>query len=90
MKSNLLYIGNKLSKHGYTVTSIETLGVLLEKEGYHLYYASSKKNKVIRLLDMIYATIKYRNRVDYVLIDTYSTKNFWKSIVQGFKFEVFA
>ena len=77
MKSNLLYIGNKLSKHGYTVTSIETLGVLLEKEGYHLYYASSKKNKAIRLLDMLYATIKYRNRVDYVLIETYSTKNFW-------------
>lgn len=77
MKSNLLYIGNKLSKHGYTVTSIETLGVLLEKEGYQLVYASSKKSKTIRMFDMIWATIKYRNKVDYVLIDTYSTKNFW-------------
>ncbi len=77
MKSNLLYIGNKLSKHGLTVTSIETLGVLLEKEGYRLFYASSKKMKVVRLLDMLYATIKYRKQVDYVLIDTYSTKNFW-------------
>jgi glycosyltransferase involved in cell wall biosynthesis len=77
MKNNLLYIGNKLSKHGYTVTSIETLGVLLEKEGYQLVYASSKKNKAIRLFDMLWATIKHRNKVDYVLIDTYSTKNFW-------------
>lgn len=77
MKRNLLYIGNKLSKHGLTVTSIETLGVLLEKEGYQIVYASSKKNKVIRLLDMLYKTIKYKNQVDYVLIDTYSTSNFW-------------
>ncbi|WP_309640350.1 glycosyltransferase family 4 protein [Flavobacterium sp.] len=77
MKSNLLYIGNKLSKHGLTVTSIETLGALLDKEGYNLIYASSKKYKMPRLLDMLYATVRHRKQIDYVLIDTYSTKNFW-------------
>lgn len=77
MKSNLLYIGNKLSKHGMTATSIETLGVFLEEEGYNLIYASSKIYKLPRLLDMLYTTIKYRKKVDIVIIDTYSTKNFW-------------
>ena len=77
MKSNILYIGNKLSTKGRTVTSIETLGLLLEKEGCTLYYASSKENKILRLIEMLFKTFQYRNKVDYVLIDTYSTLNFW-------------
>ncbi|WP_445454377.1 glycosyltransferase family 4 protein [Flavobacterium sp. 25HG05S-40] len=74
---HLLYIGNKLSNHGYTSTSIETLGTFLESEGFNVYYASSKKNKAIRMFEMIIKTFKYAKKVDYVLIDTYSTKNFW-------------
>jgi L-malate glycosyltransferase len=77
MKKNLLYIGNKLSDHGMTVTSIETLGILLENEGYTIVYASSKKNKILRMLDMIFKTISNSRKVDFVLIDTYSTSNFW-------------
>ena len=78
---NLLYIGNKLSEHGYTSTSIETLGVFLEGEGFQVYYASSKKNKILRMLEMIIKTFKYSRKVDYVLIDTYSTKNFWYAFI---------
>src|SRR6218665_455703 len=74
---NLLYIGNKLSNHGITVTSIEKLGLLLEGEGYHLRYASSQKNKLLRLAEMIFKTLQYARKTDYVLIDTYSTYNFW-------------
>lgn len=74
---NLLYVGNKLSKDGNTATAIEVLGPLLEKGGCKVTYASSKKNMFLRFLDMIYATIKSRNTADYVLIDTYSTLNFW-------------
>lgn len=81
MKNRLLYIGNKLSGHNSTVTSIETLGILLEKEGYELIYASSKNNKVLRLSEMIFKTIQHRNRIDYVLIDTYSTYNFWYAFI---------
>jgi glycosyltransferase involved in cell wall biosynthesis len=81
MKKSLLYIGNKLSGHNSTVTSIETLGLLLEKEGYNVYYASSKKNKILRLSEMIFRTIQYRNKVEYVLIDTYSTYNFWYAFI---------
>ena len=77
----LLYIGNKLNKHGYTSTSIDTLGVFLEREGFKIYYASSKKSKFLRIIDMIGKTIKYRNKIDFVLIDTYSTFNFWYTVV---------
>lgn len=81
MKKSLLYIGNKLSGHNATVTSIETLGLLLEKEGYEVFYASSMKNKILRLSEMILRTIQYRNKVEYVLIDTYSTYNFWYAFI---------
>lgn len=74
---NLLYIGNKLSNKGKTVTSIETLGKLLEIEGFAINTASSKKNKVLRLLDMLLSVLKHRKQTDYVLIDTYSTSNFY-------------
>lgn len=81
MMKNLLYIGNKLSKHGNTSTSIETLGRLLELESFKVFYASSKKNKAARLLDMIFSTIWYSKKVDYVLIDTYSTQNFYYALI---------
>lgn len=73
----LLYIGNRLSKHGFTPTTIETLGLSFEQEGYKLYYASSKKSKGIRFVDMLLKTFQFRNKADYVIIDTYSTSNFW-------------
>jgi len=77
MKKKILYIGNNLSIHGNTSTSIETLGSFLEQEGYTIYYSSSKKRQVLRMLDMIFSTIKYARKIDFVLIDTYSTRNFW-------------
>jgi glycosyltransferase involved in cell wall biosynthesis len=73
----ILYIGNKLMKHGLSATSIETLGPLLEKEGYDVSYSSDKKNQFLRLLDMLWAVFKNRNKVQNVLIDTYSKKSFY-------------
>jgi glycosyltransferase involved in cell wall biosynthesis len=72
----LLYIGNKLSEYGVNQTTIETLGPLLEKEGYKLIYASSKKNQLLRILDMLWTICSNRDS-DYVIIDTYSTSSFW-------------
>lgn len=73
----LLYIGNKLSKHGYTPTTVETLGALFETEGYRLLYASDKHNQLLRFLDMCWAVLKNVSKIDYVIIDTYSTSSFW-------------
>lgn len=74
---NLLYVGNKLSSHGFSVTTIETLGPLLEKEGFQVFYASTKKNKFFRMAEMLWKVLKLRKKIDCVLIDTYSTSNFW-------------
>lgn len=81
MKKKILYIGNNLSVHGNTTTSIETLGAFLEQEGYTIYYSSSKKNQVLRMIAMVFATIKSATKIDFVLIDTYSTRNFWFAFV---------
>jgi len=77
----VLCIGNNLVKHGNTATSLVVLGELLEREGYTIIYASSQKNKLLRMLDMVFKTIRYARKVDYVLIDTYSTVNFWYALV---------
>ena len=77
---NLLYIGNKLYKHGFNKTSIETLGVFLAHEDYNIKYTSDKKNQILRFLDMIFSTLLYAKKVDYVLIDTYSTSSFWYAL----------
>lgn len=77
MKKNLLYIGNKLHNHGFNKTSIETLGVFLADEGFSVTYTSDKKNQIIRLLDMMLTTFLKAKKVDYILIDTYSTSSFW-------------
>ena len=79
--NSLLYIGNKLSKHGFTKTTIETLGGFFSEEGYKIKYASDKKNQILRFCDMATAVVKNRNKVDYVLIDTYSTSSFYYTLV---------
>ncbi|WP_299251693.1 glycosyltransferase family 4 protein [uncultured Lacinutrix sp.] len=73
----ILYIGNKLSSKGKTATTIDTLSSVLATEGYCVKSVSSKKNKFLRLLDMLLSIIKNKTWADYVLIDTYSTQNFY-------------
>lgn len=80
---NILYIGNKLASKGRTVTTIDVLGPLLQTEGFQLRYASSVRNVSARLLHMMRATFLSRNWAHYVLIDTYSTRNFWYAITVG-------
>jgi len=79
-KRSLLYIGNKLSKKGATASSIDTLSLLLEEEGFKVYIASSVKNKVVRFLDMLCSTFLKARKVSFVLIDTYSTQNFYYAV----------
>lgn len=74
----LIYIGNKQGvKKEANLSSIDVLGNLLAETGYSVYSASSKRSIVIRLLDMLWVCIKYSRKADYVLIDVYSTLNFY-------------
>ncbi|WP_299116156.1 glycosyltransferase family 4 protein [uncultured Winogradskyella sp.] len=77
---NVLYIGNVLSNKGKTVTSIEVLGNFLSGL-YHVKTASNKSNKILRLLDMTMLVLNNKNKTDYVLIDTYSTANFYYALI---------
>lgn len=72
----ILYLGNKLSDHGYTPTGVEYLGSVLEGGGYEMMYASDKKNVLVRMFDMILTILRNRS-VDLILIDTYSSKAFY-------------
>ena len=78
---HLLYIGNKLSKHGLNKTTVETLGESLREEGYSVHSTSDKRNFFLRILDMVFTVIQYSKKTDYILIDTYSTKAFWYAFV---------
>nr|WP_321228490.1 glycosyltransferase family 4 protein [uncultured Psychroserpens sp.] len=78
---NVLYIGNKLQNKSSNLSSIHTLGLLLEDEGFTMYYASSKSNKILRLLDMMFTFFRRVYKVDIVLIDTYSTHNFYYALI---------
>ena len=74
----LIYIGNKFGvRKGANVSSIDTLGRLFVESGFKVYSASAKKNILLRLIDMLWTCFKYRKQADYVLIDTYSTRNFY-------------
>jgi len=77
----ILYIGNNLNKKTSNLSGIQILGPLLENEGFVMHYASSRANKVLRLLDMVIAVLKLSKKLDMVLIDTYSTQNFYYALV---------
>ena len=76
----ILYLGNKLAKHGKTPTGIDFMVPRLRGLSYEVKAVSSKKNKLLRLLEMWTTIIKERYSIDYILIDTYSTLNFWYAV----------
>jgi len=60
---------------------MSVLGDFLNKENYDVTYASSFNNKLLRILDMIKACLSQAKSVDLVLIDTYSTQNFYYAFI---------
>jgi len=72
--TKIIYLGNQLSKHGFTPTSVETLGERL-KESFEVVQASSMKNQLLRLVHMWWKVVRHR-KASYLLVDTYSTSAF--------------
>ena len=90
----ILYIGNNLVKKTNYATSMDILSSLLKLEGFTVYKSSSKSNKMLRLLEMCFNIISFRTKFDYVLIDTYSTSNFYYALLTSqlcrlFRFKIF-
>ena len=80
-RKNILYIGNNLTGKTKYNSTIIVLSSLLTSEGFLVTISSDKINKVLRLMDMCISLVKNRNRVDYVLIDTFSTINFYYAFI---------
>ncbi|MEP2934965.1 MAG: glycosyltransferase family 4 protein [Gilvibacter sp.] len=83
MRKSLLYIGNDLRRDTSNPTYMAGLSVALRDAGYFVKTASSKSNKILRLWDMCSTVYKLRRKVDFVLIDTYSTQNFYYAYCVG-------
>ncbi len=77
----ILYIGNNLTKKTNYTSSLELLNICLLKEGYNTYVSSDKLNKFFRVLDMSMSIVKHRKNIDYILIDTFSTSNYYYALI---------
>ncbi len=77
----ILYIGNNLTKKTKYSTTMDLLANKFVKEGYNVIKTSNKLNKIYRLIDMCITLIKNRKRIDFILIDTFSTSNFYYALV---------
>ncbi|WP_432410005.1 glycosyltransferase family 4 protein [Rasiella sp. SM2506] len=76
-KKKLLYVGNKLKLKGHTATAIDVLAPKFVEEGFEVVSVSDKQIKAQRMLDMLHTVWKHRKTTSLVLIDTYSTLNFY-------------
>ena len=54
----------------------QLLAVNLQNEGYRVVIASDKKIKLLRLLDTLLTIIRYRNLLDFIIIQVYSGLGF--------------
>jgi len=77
----ILYIGNNLTKKTKYNSTLMVLSCLLRQEGFSLIVSSDKTNKFFRLIDMCFSLLKNSKKTDYVLIDTFSTINFYYALI---------
>ncbi|MDO3695139.1 glycosyltransferase family 4 protein [Wenyingzhuangia sp. chi5] len=77
----ILYIGNDLSDQSKYHSAYATLKQNLIDEGFDVICSSSKKNQIFRLLDMIITVMIQAKKVDYILIDVFSTSAFYYAFV---------
>src|SRR5690606_7309086 len=83
MGETLLYIGNKLSSSKINPTTHSMLEEGLNGEGYRVISASAYKNKFLRLAHMKLAFFRNYRQAGHILIDVYSTQNFWYAVLLG-------
>jgi glycosyltransferase involved in cell wall biosynthesis len=81
LNKRILYIGNNLTNNTKYPTTMDTLSRLLISENYTVIKSSNKMNKLFRLLDMCLSVYRNRNKIDYLLIDTFSTTNFYYALI---------
>lgn len=77
----LCVIGNLIGRNsGYITTQGLVLADLLSKEGHRVVSASSKINRVFRLIEIAATIILNRNVIDVLILEVYSGLNFFMSV----------
>ena len=74
----ILYIGNNLINKN--PTTLIQLSYILKSLDYKVCVYSGKQHKLIRMLHMCFGVMKHRN-ANYLLVDTYSTNNFYFALI---------
>ena len=69
MKS-ILFIGSFLSSSTGTISAVERLGYIWQNNKFKIKYSSSKKNKIFRLINIIYDVFNFKG--DLIHIDVFS------------------
>lgn len=78
----ILYIGNHLSRNGGYPSVAESLTPHLLPE-VQLHLVSRRRNRMQRLAEMLWAVWKYGRQEQPVVIDVYSTLNFYYALLCG-------
>lgn len=81
--AHLIFLGNKLSCHGFTPAGVEFIGKVLELGGHKVTSANHFRYYLLRLADMIVTLFRY-NKADMVLIDTCNSKASYYAVVCGY------
>ena len=81
----LCIIGNMLGRtHGYITTQGQILTDLFTLEGHSVLSASSKINRVLRLMDIVIAIVRNHSRIDVLILEVYSGLYFLVATVASF------
>jgi glycosyltransferase involved in cell wall biosynthesis len=73
---NILLIGNYLSSQGYNQNVSQDLANHLRDAGYGAHTTSSKKNKILRLLEMLFTIWQQRKYYQIAQVDVFSGQAF--------------
>ena len=83
MTTNVLYVGNYLKGPNRNPSYMFTLGRILKDLGFSVHFTSGKLNPLFRLMDMKLTLWTLRKQIDVVVIDTYSTNNYYYAVIIG-------
>ena len=84
----IVYFGNKISGYRKAKSVMETLIPLLEQH-YHVNSYSSYQNKAFKMADMLINFFIKGLRADVIIIDVYSTANFYFAVILSFLSHLF-
>ncbi len=72
----VLFIGNHLHDSGHNVGASFEIADQLQQKGFEILYTSSKVNKILRLLDMLWTVVHRRENYDVAQVDVFSGQAF--------------